>query len=79
MLLDLALAGFAGVGCHPDRLNLCVNISLDIDRVALLAAPDVQEHVVDTRVLVSNGAECLAAFTRTYGVRCSRLPVSYSF
>jgi hypothetical protein len=41
MLLDLALAVFAGVGCHPDRLDLNVNIRLDVDLVTLLAVFEV--------------------------------------
>ena len=79
MLLYLALGGFARASRDLDRLDLFVDVVFDLDLVALLAVLNVQEHVVDTRVLVSDGAECLAAFTRTYGVRCSRLPVSYSF
>jgi hypothetical protein len=77
VLLYLALGGFARVSCDLDRLDFRVNIIFDLDFVALLDVLDVQEHVVDTRVLVSDGAECLTALARTYGVRCSRLPVSY--
>ena len=65
MLRYLAFGGFARVDCDLDGLDFLVNVIFDLDFVALLAVLDVQEHVVGTRVLVSNGAEYFTAFTRT--------------
>ena len=78
MLLYLALGGLTRVRRNPDWFDFFINVVFDDDLVALLAVLNVQEHPVETHVLVSNGAECFAAFARTYGIRCSRSPVSYS-
>ena len=77
MLFDLAVSWLTWIGSRPDGLDFIINVFIDLDLVALLAVPNVQEHVLVTRVLAYHGACFVTAFAWTYGFRCSRLPLSY--
>ena len=71
MFFDLPVCGLAGINCSSNRLNLCVDVCLNVDLFALLAVLDIEELQVTTRVLC-HGAEETASFTRAYGVATSR-------
>ena len=72
MLFDLLISGLARVCCSLDRLDLSVVACLDIDLSAFATIYDVEEPVAVTRVLLRQGAELFATFTRAYRIASSR-------
>ena len=64
MLFDLLISGLARVSCSLDRLDLGVVACFDIDLLAFATIYDVEEPVAVTRVLLRQGAELFATFTR---------------
>ena len=64
MFFELLIRGFARVNCFLDRLDLGVVARLDIDLFAFTTIHNVEEPVAVTRVLLRQGAELFATFTR---------------
>ena len=64
MFFDLLISGLARVNCSLDRLDLSVVARLDIDLFAFATIRNVEEPVAVTRVLLRQGAELFATFTR---------------
>ena len=78
MLFNLFVGKFARIDHLLDGLHLGVVASVNHDLLALLAVLKVQEHILDTHVLLGDGAEDSALFTTwTYRFSSSGSPTGY--
>ena len=64
MFFDLLFCGLTRVNRFLDRLDFGVVARLNIDLFALTTVHHIEEPVAVTRVLLRQGAELFATFTR---------------
>ena len=71
VLFYLTVSGFARINSFLDGLNLCVDVRLNVDLLAVLTARDVEERTAATHILCQGAAEP-AASTRAYRIASNR-------